>query len=119
MHGRPPHLPASTVIRERSEFMGATVRIFYRVATMLPIPNQSTANGADQCANGQNSGVLATEHERHESRKMSDFVSAPVVSDARQILERLHANMRVTIKGKDDVIAFWIFWRISLLFNGG
>jgi MoxR-like ATPase len=35
---------------------------------------------------------------------MSDFVSGPVVSDARQILERLRANMRVTIKGKDDVI---------------
>jgi len=35
---------------------------------------------------------------------MSDFVPGPVVSDARLILNRLRANMRVMIKGKDDVI---------------
>ncbi|MFA6287535.1 MAG: MoxR family ATPase [Opitutaceae bacterium] len=35
---------------------------------------------------------------------MSDFVSGPVVSDARIILNRLRTNMRLMIKGKDDVI---------------
>ena len=35
---------------------------------------------------------------------MSDHVSAPAVNEARQILDRLRANMRVTIKGKDVVI---------------
>src|SRR5438477_12034860 len=35
---------------------------------------------------------------------MSDFVSAPDVATAREALNRLRTNMRVTIKGKDDVI---------------
>ena len=35
---------------------------------------------------------------------MSDFVSGAAVADARQILDRLRASMRLTIKGKDDVI---------------
>lgn len=35
---------------------------------------------------------------------MSDFVSGPAVAEARQTLERLRANMRLTIKGKDDVL---------------
>lgn len=35
---------------------------------------------------------------------MSDLVSASMASDAKQILGRLKANMRLTIKGKDDVI---------------
>ena len=35
---------------------------------------------------------------------MSDFVSAPEVAVARETLNRLRTNMRVTIKGKDDVI---------------
>ncbi len=35
---------------------------------------------------------------------MSDFVSGPAVAEARSALERLRANMRVTIKGKDDVV---------------
>ena len=35
---------------------------------------------------------------------MSDFVSGPLVAEARQSLDRVRTNMRVTIKGKDDVI---------------
>ncbi len=35
---------------------------------------------------------------------MSDFVQAGQITEAKQALERLRANMRVTIKGKDDVI---------------
>jgi len=35
---------------------------------------------------------------------MSDLVSDAAVADARQILDRLRASMRLTIKGKDDVI---------------
>ena len=35
---------------------------------------------------------------------MSDFVSAPDVAVAREAIGRLRTNMRVTIKGKDDVI---------------
>ncbi len=35
---------------------------------------------------------------------MSDFVSGPAVAEARQTLERVRANMRQTIKGKDEVI---------------
>ena len=35
---------------------------------------------------------------------MSDFVSGPAVSDARVVLDRIRANMRATIKGKDDVV---------------
>jgi MoxR-like ATPase len=35
---------------------------------------------------------------------MSDFVSGSAVSDARQVLDRIRTNMRVSIKGKDDVI---------------
>ncbi len=35
---------------------------------------------------------------------MSDFVPAARIADAKQTLDRLRANMRVTIKGKDDVI---------------
>jgi len=35
---------------------------------------------------------------------MSDFVAASQIGEAQQALERLRANMRVTIRGKDDVI---------------
>jgi MoxR-like ATPase len=35
---------------------------------------------------------------------MSDFVQAGQIIEAKQALDRLRANMRVTIKGKDDVI---------------
>ncbi|MBI4624705.1 MAG: MoxR family ATPase [Verrucomicrobia bacterium] len=35
---------------------------------------------------------------------MSDFVPAGQITEARQALDRLRANMRVTIRGKDDVI---------------
>ena len=35
---------------------------------------------------------------------MSDFVQAGQMTEAMQALERLRANMRVTIKGKDDVV---------------
>ena len=35
---------------------------------------------------------------------MSDFVQAAQISEATQILNRLRANMRLTIRGKDDVI---------------
>ena len=35
---------------------------------------------------------------------MSDFVPAGQITEAKQALERLRANMRVTIRGKDDVI---------------
>lgn len=35
---------------------------------------------------------------------MSDFVQAEHITGAKQTLERLRANMRQTIKGKDDVI---------------
>jgi MoxR-like ATPase len=35
---------------------------------------------------------------------MSDFVQAPQITEAKQALDRLRANMRQTIKGKDDVI---------------
>ena len=35
---------------------------------------------------------------------MSDFVQARQMTEAKQALERLRANMRVTIKGKDDVV---------------
>jgi MoxR-like ATPase len=35
---------------------------------------------------------------------MSDFVQASKITEAKQVLERLRANMRVTIRGKDDVI---------------
>src|ERR1039457_2672584 len=35
---------------------------------------------------------------------MSDFVAASQISEAKQALERLRANMRLTIRGKDDVI---------------
>jgi MoxR-like ATPase len=35
---------------------------------------------------------------------MSDFVPGPAVADARQTIDRIRAAMRVSIKGKDDVI---------------
>src|SRR4051812_8455085 len=35
---------------------------------------------------------------------MSDFVQASKITEARQVVDRLRANMRVTIRGKDDVI---------------
>ena len=35
---------------------------------------------------------------------MSDFVPAGQITEAKQALDRLRANMRVTIRGKDDVI---------------
>src|SRR5438128_5058281 len=35
---------------------------------------------------------------------MSDFVPAGQINEAKQALDRLRASMRVTIKGKDDVI---------------
>jgi MoxR-like ATPase len=35
---------------------------------------------------------------------MSDFVAAPQMTQAKEALSRLRANMRLTIKGKDDVI---------------
>jgi MoxR-like ATPase len=35
---------------------------------------------------------------------MSDFVQPGQLTDAKQALDRLRANMRVTIRGKDDVI---------------
>src|SRR3954469_11080061 len=35
---------------------------------------------------------------------MSDFVSGPAVADAKKALDRLRANMALTIKGKDEVI---------------
>ena len=35
---------------------------------------------------------------------MSDFVSGPAVTDAKQTLDRLRTSMRQTIKGKDEVI---------------
>ncbi len=35
---------------------------------------------------------------------MSDFVQAGQITEAKQALDRLRANMRVSIKGKDDVI---------------
>jgi MoxR-like ATPase len=35
---------------------------------------------------------------------MSDFVPAGQITEAKQALERLRTNMRVTIRGKDDVI---------------
>ncbi|MCI0467107.1 MAG: hypothetical protein L0Y57_08900 [Beijerinckiaceae bacterium] len=35
---------------------------------------------------------------------MSDFVPAQQITDAKQALDRLRANMRLTIRGKDDVI---------------
>ncbi|HEX7632649.1 MAG TPA: ATPase, partial [Lacunisphaera sp.] len=35
---------------------------------------------------------------------MSDFAPAAEVAATREALERLKANMRLTIKGKDDVI---------------
>lgn len=35
---------------------------------------------------------------------MSDFVQAGEITEAREALERLRANMRVTIRGKDEVV---------------
>ena len=35
---------------------------------------------------------------------MSDFLAAPQITEAKQALSRLRENMRVTIRGKDDVI---------------
>jgi len=35
---------------------------------------------------------------------MSDFVSSAAITEAKTILDRVRANMRVTIKGKDEVI---------------
>ncbi len=35
---------------------------------------------------------------------MSDFVQAGQMTEAKEAIERLRANMRVTIKGKDDVV---------------
>jgi len=35
---------------------------------------------------------------------MSDFVSGPAIADAKAVLCRMRANMRLNIKGKDDVI---------------
>src|SRR3954464_5125006 len=35
---------------------------------------------------------------------MSDFVAVEKINEAKQVLDRLRANMRVTIRGKDDVI---------------
>lgn len=35
---------------------------------------------------------------------MSDFVQAGQISAAREMLERMRANMRQTIKGKDDIV---------------
>jgi MoxR-like ATPase len=35
---------------------------------------------------------------------MSDFVSGAAVAGAKQIIERLRASMRLTIKGKDEVV---------------
>ncbi len=38
------------------------------------------------------------------SGPMSDFVQAGQITEAKDALERLRANMRVTIKGKDEVV---------------
>ena len=38
------------------------------------------------------------------SGAMSDFMSTGQVTETRQLLERLKVNMRLAIKGKDDVI---------------
>ena len=35
---------------------------------------------------------------------MSDFVQAGQITEAKQALERLRANMRLTIRGKDDIV---------------
>ena len=35
---------------------------------------------------------------------MSDFVQTAQISEATQMLNRLRANMRLTIRGKDEVI---------------
>src|ERR1044071_6774757 len=35
---------------------------------------------------------------------MSDFVNVEKITEAKRVLERLRQNMRVTIRGKDDVI---------------
>lgn len=35
---------------------------------------------------------------------MSDFVAGPAITDAKAVLARIRENMRVTIKGKDEVI---------------
>ncbi len=35
---------------------------------------------------------------------MSDFVSGPAISQAKKIFDRMRENMRLTIKGKDDVV---------------
>jgi len=35
---------------------------------------------------------------------MSDFVSGPAVAESKKVLDRLSANMRRTIRGKDEVI---------------
>ena len=35
---------------------------------------------------------------------MSDFVSGPAVAESKKVLDRLSANMRLTIRGKDEVI---------------
>jgi MoxR-like ATPase len=35
---------------------------------------------------------------------MSDFVAAGQITEAKQAIDRLRANMRVTIRGKDDVL---------------
>jgi MoxR-like ATPase len=41
---------------------------------------------------------------RTSSLDMSDFVQGGQITEAKQALDRLRANMRVTIKGKDNVI---------------
>jgi MoxR-like ATPase len=48
--------------------------------------------------------VCAGRPVHYGSCHMSDFVQAEQITGAKQALERLRANMRQTIKGKDDVI---------------
>lgn len=48
--------------------------------------------------------VCAGRSVHYSSMHVSDFVQAEQITGAKQTLERLRANMRHTIKGKDDVI---------------
>jgi MoxR-like ATPase len=41
----------------------------------------------------------------HAVEPMSDFVQAAQITEAKQMFDRLQANLRRTIKGKDDVVA--------------
>ena len=115
-NGKPFHYPERAGARP---FPGAPVNVFggRRLAApssaphFAPVANSASLRAEDEADRGLTPRSPFSGHLRLAVRRvriivfpMSDFVSGSAVSDARQVLDRIRTNMRVSIKGKDDVI---------------